>query len=241
MIKKILSMVLMVAVTQFAWAAENLFEKNYKAQSNGNLQSMQANPDTKLYVSNHNDTDNISMLEDGYDMMGSTGFEAGNVPAELALEHAKSIKADAVLVYTKYASQKTGFSKIEAIKEAAKTTGEIDPEDFKDTEEQYNYYASYWIKMRMPLLGLHVIKLKVKEEGAVVEVDGLNVLAVIKESPAAKAKLLRGDTLLKMGDIVLDKPQQLSIAARKYAGKQVGITFVRNGEQSLTQATLNQR
>ena len=37
------------------FAAENLYEKNYKAQNTGNLVSLQASPDSKMYVSNHKD------------------------------------------------------------------------------------------------------------------------------------------------------------------------------------------
>jgi hypothetical protein len=33
-----------------------------------------------------------------------------------------------------------------------------------EDEEAYQYYASYWAKLPMPLLGLHVIKLKHKEK-----------------------------------------------------------------------------
>lgn len=243
MLKKILTMVAMVSITQLASAGENLFEKHYKEQNSGGLRSMQANPETKMYVSNHQDVDNISMLEDGYDMMGSTGFESTNVPAALALAHAKSIKADTVLVYTKHAAQKTSFSQIETIKEAAKTTGEIDESVLKGDEERYRYYASYWAKIPTPLLGLHVIKLRQKNQGAdtFVDTEGLKVLAVIKGSPAAKAQLLRGDMMLKLGDIVLDQPEQLSMAARKYAGKTVDITYARNGEPAQTKATLNSR
>ncbi|HAE99726.1 MAG TPA: PDZ domain-containing protein, partial [Methylophilaceae bacterium] len=44
------------------FAAENLYEQNYKAQSTYPLASLQANPETKMYVSNHKEDDNISML-----------------------------------------------------------------------------------------------------------------------------------------------------------------------------------
>ena len=94
MMKKMLCAALVTFCIQTVQATENLYEKNYKEQNNSNLQSMQANPDTKMYVSNHFDDDNISMLESGYDMMGSSGFEAGSIAPDLALEHAKSIKAD---------------------------------------------------------------------------------------------------------------------------------------------------
>jgi len=240
MIKKILILGLMAFTMQLAQADENPYEKNYKAQNNGDLQSLQANPDTKMFVSNHKEDDNISMLENGYDMMGSSGFEAGDVSADLALQHAKSIKADTVLVYSKYASKKSSISKIEAIKRAAKTTGEVDESVLKQDEEQYKYYASYWAKLPMPLLGVHVIKLKPAGEDTVPE-DGLKVLAVIKDSPAAKANLLRGDVLRKIGDVELQKPEELSVAARQYQGKTVEIAYERSGEAAITKATLNSR
>jgi membrane-associated protease RseP (regulator of RpoE activity) len=244
MMKKMLVGALVAFCLQTVHAEENLFAKNYKEQNNGNLKSMQVNPDTKMYVSNHYDEDNISMLEDGYDMIGSSGFEAGSIKPDMALEHARSIKADVVLVYSKYASKKSSLSKLELIKEAAKTTGEIDPESLNSQDdEQYKYYASYWAKLPMPLLGLHVIKLshKDKDTGKSVEEDGLKVLAVIKQSPAFKAGLKRGDVLLKMGAMDLQTPAQLSQAAMKYAGKQVEISYKRDEESKTTNATLNNR
>lgn len=244
MIKKMLVTVLVALSIQVAQAAENLYEKNYKVQNNGDLKSLNSNPDTKMYVSNHFDEDNISMLEDGYDMMGSSGFEAGSIAPDMALEHAKSINADVVLVYSKYASKKSELSKLQMIKEAAKSTGEIDPEVLEaGDEEQYNYYASYWAKLPMPILGLHVIKLKHKSKDGdtVVADDGLKVLAVIKGSPAFKAGLKRGDVLMRIEDVSLQQPEELSIAARKYQGKKVEIAYERNEEPSVTQATLNRR
>lgn len=244
MIKKMLAVTLMAFCLQAAHAEENLFAKNYKEQNTGNLKSMQASPDTKMYVSNHYDEDNISMLEDGYDMMGTSGFEAGSIKPDMALEHARSIKADVVLVYSKYASKKSSLSKLELIKEAAKTSGEIDAESLESQDdEQYKYYASYWAKLPMPLLGLHVIKLshKDKDTGKSVEEDGLKVLAVIKESPAFKAGLKRGDVLLKMGSVDIQTPAKLSEAAMKYAGKQVKIGYKRDEEAKTAEATLNSR
>jgi len=106
---------LIVMSVQVVQAAENLYEKHYKEQNGRDLKSMQANPDTKMYVSNHADEDNIDMLENGYDMMGSAGFEAGSIMPDQALDHAKSIKADIVLVYSKYASKKSSLSKLQLI------------------------------------------------------------------------------------------------------------------------------
>ncbi|MDG1454023.1 MAG: PDZ domain-containing protein [Methylophilaceae bacterium] len=240
MMKKMLYVALVTFCIQTVLAAENLYEKNYKEQNNSNLKSMQANPDTKMYVSNHFDDDNISMLESSYDMMGSSGFEAGSIAPDLALEHAKSIKADVVLVYSKYASKKSSLSTLQTIKEAAKTTGEIDEDVLKGDEEQYKYYASYWAKLPLPLLGLHVIKLKhrAKDSNEVIEDDGLKVLAVIKGSSAAKAGLKRGDVLLKIAGVEIQTPAQLSQAVGKNKGKEVKISYERNDNLVETSAKL---
>lgn len=244
MIKKLVLLAIMSLIVQLAQADENLFAENYKSQNKGNLQSMQADPQTKMYASSHKDEDNISMLEDGYDLIGSSAFVApSGVSADLALQHAKSIKADVVLVYSKYGSKASPLSKIEVIKEAAKNSGEVDASVLNDDNEKFKYYASYWAKLPMPILGLHVIKLRQKdsESETFEDANGLKVLAVIKDSPAAKANLLRGDVLLKLGNISLQKPEQLFAAVKKYQGKTVDIAYERDGAAATTKATLNNK
>ena len=228
-------------------AAENLYEKNYKAQNTGNLASLQANPDTKMYVSNHKEDDNISMLESGYDMMGTTGFDAGEISPDLALQHAKVIKADTVLVYSKYGSAMTASSKVGIYREAAKKNGGVvDEKDLVEGNVQYKYYASYWAKLPTPMLGVHIIKL-VKpsddedENAKKDEIKGLKVLAVIKGSPADAAGLKRGDNLLKINETELNKPEELSGVVRKLQGQKVAIAYEHEGEVKTTQATINSR
>lgn len=222
-----------------ALAEENLYEKNYRPQNEYNLKSLHANPETKMYVSNHYDEDNISMLEDGYDMMGSSGFTAGSIDPDLALTHAKSIKADVVLVYSKPGSKRSGLSKLELIREAANTSGEVDAELLNDDAEQFRYYASYWAKLPMPSLGLHVIKLKQKnkETDEVNVIEGLKVIAVINHSPAAKAGLERGDVLLKIQGVATNTPAELSQVVGKHRGQKVSMLFKR-GESTITAETV---
>lgn len=64
------SLVLFVLVDRVHAADVNPYASNYKEQNTSQLKSMEADPDTKIYVSNHKDDDNISMLESGYDMSG---------------------------------------------------------------------------------------------------------------------------------------------------------------------------
>ena len=195
-----------------------------------------------MYVSNHKEDDDISMLESGYDMIGSSGFTAGEVPPEQALAHAKALKADTVLVYSKYGSAKTSSGKMQMIKEAAKLGKELTEKDLVEEQTNYKYYASYWAKLPTPLLGVHVIKLAKKEtaeDEKAVEYAGLKVLAVIKDSPAANAGLKRGDVLLKLANNQLNKPEELSNVVRQHQGQEVAVEFERNGEKNITKTQIN--
>ena len=223
---------------------KNWYESSYKSQNSGDLKSLEAVPDTKMYVSNHKEDDDISMLESGYDMIGSSGFTAGEVPPEQALAHAKTLKADTVLVYSKYGSAKTSSGKMQMIKEAAKLGKELTEKDLAEEPTNYKYYASYWAKLPAPLLGVHVIKLAKKESednDKVVEYEGLKVLAVIKDSPAANAGLKRGDVLLKLANNKLNKPEELSNVVRQHQGKEVAVEFERNGTKNTTKTQINAR
>ncbi len=241
--KILLGLMLTLLCNLQAFAADNPYEKNYKAQNTSGLVSLQANPDTKMYVSNHKDKDNIRMLENGYDMMGTTGFEAGEVPAELALQHAKTIKADTVLVYTKHGAALTAASKIDTYKEAAKKNGgEIDEKDLIEDDVKYKYFASYWAKLPPPLLGVHVIKLarSADEENLQKQLlKGLNVLAVVKGSPAEVAGIMRGDMLLKLNNTELNKAEELAKVVREHQGKQVEVEYERDGVKATTKAQIN--
>lgn len=242
------SLLLLMSVNTVQAAEENPYTKHYKEQNTSNLKSMNPVPDTKILVSNHKDDDNISMLEDGYDMIGSSGFSATEASPDLALQHAKSIKADTVLVYKKYGSAKTASSQLQLIKEAAKEGRELDPNDLVEEPTQYNFYASYWAKLPMPLFGVHIIKLSKKSNTAVEDEEstlqmepGLKIIAVIKDSPAAKAGIKRGDTLLKLADTTLESADDLFAAVKKHAGQTVHVSVERKGMPLSFSAALNAR
>ncbi len=245
MLFSLLSLGLILLTSQLYAAEANPYAENYKEQNTNQLKSLEANPDTKIFVSNHKEDDNISMLENGYDMIGSSGFSATEASSDLALAHGKAIKADTVLVYRKYESAKTANSKLQLIKEAAKKGGEIDSNDLVEEPTVYNYYASYWAKLPMPLLGVHIIKLKQKisddTEDTIKDEAGLKVIAVIKESPAAKAGVVKGDTLLKIGDVELVQADDLSDAVKRYAGQTVPVALQRNGADVKVEVALNLR
>lgn len=238
------SVALFVFINMAHAAEANPYASNYNEQNTYHLKSMSANPDTKLFVSNHKDDDNITMLEDGYDMIGSSGFSAAEAAPELALQHAKAIKADTVLIYKKYESAKTPGSKLQLVKEAAKKGEDIDAEALAEEPAQYYFYASYWAKLPMPLLGVHIIKLKMntnEDDAEAQALPGLKVIAVIKDSPAAKAGIARGDTVMKIGDMTLQSADDLFAAVKKYAGQTVAVELERKGAPARLSVAINAR
>jgi len=242
------SLLFFVAIHSAIAAEVNPYTKNYKEQNTNNLKSINPNPDTKLLVSNHKDDDNISMLENGYDMIGSSGFSATEASPDLALQQGRAVKADTVLIYKKYESAKTASSQLQLIKEAAKKGEDIDPNDLVEEPTQHYFYASYWAKLPMPLFGVHIIKLRKggndsdeTDAEQIHDLPGLKVIAAIKDSPAAKANIVRGDTLLKIGDVELTKPDDLFAAVKRYAGQTVPVQLQRNSGDVQVLVTLNSR
>lgn len=218
----------------------NLYAEKYVAQNNSQLKSTQANPSTQLERRNNQQEDNTRMLENGYDMMGSSTFVSTSVSDDLALQHGKALKADTVLVYNKHIPIKTNVVRFDG----DKTEGLAADEANKIAKEspQTIHYASYWAKLPMPLLGVHIIKLIAAENEGVAkadEVQGLTVIAVIKESPAATASIAKGDNLLKIGTLSLNKPEDLYAAVKQYAGQAVPIELLRGNKMLKTTVTLN--
>jgi S1-C subfamily serine protease len=92
-----------------------------------------------------------------------------------------------------------------------------------DSGVVYRYFASYWAKIAKPSLGVHV-KVPKQEEAN----QGLEVLAVLENSPAQAMGLMKGDILLSLGDRSLDNVEHLSQALKQYVGQTVALVYTRN-------------
>lgn len=196
----------------------------------------------KLYRGKVEVEDYQRMLSNGFDMLGYSSFEAGDVSPDLLADQAKKIKADLVLVYTKLTGNVSTNAQLQqmrrqALEQEAKkdsapdgASGKLLPQE----QARYAYFASYWVKLAPPLLGVHVTKTEQKDSAA-----GLKVIAVVNESPADKAGIKDGDVLTRIGEIELNKPEVLTQAAQRYAGQTIDITFQRDGNSSKTAVTLN--
>jgi len=195
-------------------ASENPFAKSFVKRD---LPAAALQPDAagpKVYRGEDQVVDYQRMLENGYDMLGQTEFLAGvDVPPALLEQHAKEVKADVALVYTRLAGEVPAGVQVQQLREQVKKGENLDTAKVESTDT-YNYFASYWAKLRPPLLGVHVTG--PADDG---ETDGLRVIAVIHDSPADKAGILEGDILKRLGEVELKSPSSLTQAAQRYAGQ----------------------
>lgn len=228
----------------------NLFQVNYSTQSNNNLHSLQKKPDTKIYAGMSKEKDNIRMLEDGYDLMGISSFQGPFVEPNQALKHAQAIEADAVLVYDRKINEMTRSARLRQIHDELKkskgeknTVIEVSEADLKDKNSKFEFYATYWAKLPLPILGLHVIKLSTKNSDTkeIQQEKGLKVIAVIKDSPAFKVGIQKGDVVLALNDDNTDSPEEFSKSVFKQQGNKVKIKYARDDEEKEVITELNRR
>lgn len=221
-------------------AAENPYTTSFVSRDRPAV-ALQPDPaGPKIYRGNVKEDDYPRMLSNGFDMLGYSSFEAADVAPEQALEQARKIRADLVLVYSRLVGSVPASVQIKQMREnALKADAGKDPAHsgtlLPQEQARYSYFASYWVKLAPPLIGLHVTGSKESTE------PGLTVLAVIKQSPAEKAGIQDGDVLTRIGDVELLTPEALTQAAQQYAGQSVDITFLRDGSTSKTSMTLNHR
>lgn len=229
------------AGTATANALENPYVNSYIARKTPEV-ALQPDPTgPHIYRGGDEAGDYQRMLENGFDMLGYSKFEAADVPPEKLNEQAKLIKADLVLVYTRLTGGMPASVAVNKLREQSKMTeeekklagyGKLLPKE----QAIYEYFATYWVKLAPPLIGLHI-----KGPTEHQSIKGLTVLAVVHKSPADKAMIVKDDVLLRIGEIAMLKPEALNEAAQSYAGETVNVVLHRGGNDLTVAMTLNSK
>jgi S1-C subfamily serine protease len=92
-----------------------------------------------------------------------------------------------------------------------------------EKEIQFNY--------KTPILGVQVTDLNDEQRKQLDKKGGVIVSDVIKDSPAYRAGLLKGDIIRKIDDIDLYNVESFQSIEQKYEGKKVEVIYIRNGKK----------
>lgn len=209
--------------------AENLYSDTFVASKATNAKHILPKEPPKIFAGKDKIKDKQRMEELGFELIGYSDFQAGDIAPEMALPQAKAVQADTVLLYSERVSNVPPSVKIQQLRDAksgAKTNA--------GSDVIYRYFASYWAKLAKPSLGVHV-KVPEKEEVG----QGLQVLVVMEDSPAKAIGLMKDDVLLSIGDLPLSNVADLSKALNQYAGQTVDIVYTRNNMRFDEKISLN--
>lgn len=155
--------------------------------------------------------DEVRMLENGYHCIGISSFSAGIVNPKIAIHQAKKVRADIVIVHY----------------------------NAPYTIRRYYYYASYWVKMKTPRLGIIWGDLTDEFKRQIGSNEGAYVRIVINGSPAFGNGILSGDVICRVNGI--ETPDD-SYIERILSNKQISeleLEIFREGETITKKIKLN--
>jgi len=224
----------------------------------------EVHPSQKPIVFNgkNQEEDWLKMTEEGYAEVGYSSFNSGEVDMQLAISQAKEVHASAVVLYSKYTNTVSGATPLTLPNTQTSTTnmngstygsggyGSFNGNATTTTTgtqttyipyniRRYDYGASYWIKLKPPVFGARFKDLDADTRARLESNKGVEVIAVIKKSPAFNADILRGDVLKKIGsDEIYDSASCVDLF-KKYKGQLVDIDIIRNGRVITKQIQLN--
>jgi hypothetical protein len=161
------------------------------------------------------DDDLISMLENGYGLIGVSSFNANaeSVSQNAAVEQAKKVHADTVIVYNKYTHTLSGSMPVTTPTQHSGTiygsggyfasySGSSSTTNYVPYQvARCDYFAAYWVKLTPPRLGIHFDDLTDELRKIVGSNKGIYVYVVVKGSPAFNSDILIGDIIRRVNGI----------------------------------------
>ncbi|HUO58025.1 MAG TPA: PDZ domain-containing protein [bacterium] len=218
-----------------------------------------------LVTSNDLKDDSIRMRENGYLLIGRSKFHSAPVDERQALDQAKQVGAEVVLVNHKYVNSVTesvpmseyipgqqvshqettvvqqGDATPTVIQKQSNTTvqGEFHTTFVDQNVDYYEYAATFWAKAKPSLLGVLVKALDDKAKAQIGSNKGVLVRVVVKDSPAYDADILRDDILLNLGGEVIRDPDQFFDLVQRNEGKEVPLILYRAGQELTVNVKIN--
>jgi hypothetical protein len=213
--------------------------------------------------------DAMRLAADGYVLIGTSSFyaPANKATKDQAIAQGKDVGASVVLIKSKYKDTRSGVVPFTVanpnVVSTVATSGTVygsngnsaayagsstitTPSGYSTYAIPYSvdrndFFASYWAK-RDPSkihLGLNYLPLPNDVRKKLERNTGVQVVAVVKGTPAFKANFIEGDVLLTMnGQDIIDVPT-LSAALIQLAGQPVTFNLLRDYQPRTISVTLN--
>lgn len=201
------------------------------------------------------------MLENGYLCLGVSSFNSEGVDENKALEHAKKIHAEKVIVYSRYSHTISGVRPLtlpDTQTSTAYHSGNIygyggsahysgtsysTTHGTKTTyipysKRRYDYHASFWGKWK-PRLGVHFDDLTDELRKELGTNKGIYVRVVAKNSPAYNNDLLKGDVIRRVNAVSVIDKAHFAHLLEENTGQKIELEIYRDGQTTVKQIQLN--
>lgn len=205
------------------------------------------------------ENDGMRMLENGYILLGVSSFNAGTTNQNLAIQHARKVYADTVIVYSQYTNTLSGSMPLTvpdtqtsyhsgsiygsgggfANYSGSSTTYGTSTTYMPYHVRRYDYCATFWIKAKPPSLGIHFDNLTDEFRRKVGSNKGVYIIVVVKDSPAFDADLLNGDIIRKCNNIEVTNRSRFIELLNENKGQQIELEIFRDGKTIVKQIQLN--
>jgi serine protease Do len=244
----------------------NPYTKYYQDRSNPSIQ-LNRGGDLKnpVAVLGRDPTeDYLDMLEEGFTFLGFSSFNGPKADSSMALQHARGIGAQKVVLYgvfretvqgavsfpspalapsstTSYSGTITTETGTTIVSGTASTQPHFSTQliSVPYSVNRYEQTATFWAKARDPVFGIFYRDLSREERASLGRNGGVVVIAVIKRSPAFFANVLRGDVITVMDSVEIIDTEHMN--GLDLAGKRIDVQLLRGHEQHILQIQMNER
>lgn len=250
-----------------AGCASNPYRQFYNDNTEGKdlttLDVIVTGAEPKVLSGNDPAEESKKMLEDGYLLIGYSSFTSGGIDQNDAVELARELKADVVIIFSEFLNTVSGTVPINtpttqttystanataygsngtyanAYGSGTSTTYGNRTTYMPFSVNRYKQGAQYWIKAKPPTFGAFTKDLSEDKKQETESNKGVEIDIVIKNTPAFNADFLAGDVIKKIDNVEINQKEDYGKALRALTGKKVSIEFLRKGKPLKKVVTFN--
>ena len=229
-----------------------------KQKASDHPQLIAAQTEPRIYGSNDFEKDSILLYQEGYRPLGISSFTGPMKDPKLAIEQAKKIEAEIILIKSKYQSTHSGSMSIPVQQPGQMVTtthtGTVQPtlsplnsmrysgqsvtyipgvttmHNIPYTVHSFEQAAVYFAKAKPHSFGFAYEDIPPELSSKIKRNRGVLIIAVVKNSPMYSADLVRGDIIVAINDQPTDNIVQMrNIIRSSTSGKSYKFSILRDG------------